>query len=137
MAFMMNYACQQFFLEAKDGTGVIPTTYYIALMKTSPALDGTGGVEVDSAVNTWYARQAVTWAAPSLSGRNMANSVAVTHAASAASAISGNIVSLVAFDALTSGNAWFLMPLTTQLSVGLASLVQFPIGQIVLEFTTA
>jgi len=133
MASWSNYAINQIHLEMKDGTGTIPTTYYAAMFKVTPALDGTGGTEVDSAVNTWYARQALTLAAPSLSGRSIANSVACTFHASAPDAISGNIVSLGWFDAATAGNLWLIQPLTTQLSVGIGSQVIFPIGQLIHE----
>lgn len=133
MASWTNYAIQQIHLEMKDGSGTIPSTYYAAMMKTTPALDGTGGVEVDSAVNTWYARQALTLAAPSLSGRSIANSAVCTFTASAPDAISGNILSLVWYDALTSGNAWLIMPLTTVITVGIGTPVSFPIGQLIHE----
>lgn len=136
MASLTNYAVQQLNLEMKDGSGTIPTTFYAALMKTSPALDGTGGVEVDSGVNTWYARIAATMDTVSLSGRSLSNTSAILFTASAADAVSGNIVSLCIFDALTSGNCWFILPLTTQMAIGIGSLVNFPIGQAVVEFTT-
>ena len=57
MASFTNYACQQIHLMMKDGSGTIPTSYYAAMFKVTPALDGTGGTEVDPLVNTWYARQ--------------------------------------------------------------------------------
>lgn len=136
MASFTNYAWQQIHLKMKDGSGTIPTSYYAAMFKVTPALDGTGGTEVDSAVNTWYARQALTLGTPSLSGRSIANSAVSTFHASAPDAISGNIVSLGWYDASTSGNLWLIMPLTTPLTVGIGSLVSFPVGQLIHEGLT-
>jgi hypothetical protein len=137
MASLSNYAVQQLHLEMKDGSGTIPTTYYAAAMKVMPGLDGTGGTEIDAAVNTWYARQAVTLGTPSLAGRSIANSAIINWASSAASAVSGNVVGLCLYDALTSGNLWLLSPFTNAITVGLASPLSIPVGQFINELTTA
>lgn len=136
MASLSNHAVQQFHLEMKDGTGTIPTSYYAAAMKVMPGLDGTGGTEIDSAVNTWYARQAITYASPSLAGRSMANSAEISWTASAASAVTGNIVGVVVYDHATAGNPWLILPATNVISVGLGSPLKAAIGQLVSEFTT-
>lgn len=136
MASFTNYAVQQIHLEMKDGTGTIPTTYYAAAMKVMPGLDGTGGTEIDSGVDTWYARQAVTFGAPSLAGRSMANSAEIVWTNSAGTTVSGNIVGVVLYTASSGGNAWQLLPATNQISVGSGSPLKAAIGQLVSEFTT-
>jgi hypothetical protein len=136
MASFTNYAVQQIHLEMKDGTGTIPTTYYAAAMKVMPGLDGTGGTEIDLAVDTWYARQAVTFATPSLAGRSMASSAEIVWTSSSLTAVSGNIVGVVLYSAVTAGNAWLLLPATNQIAVGIGSPLKAAIGQLVSEFTT-
>lgn len=130
-----NYAVQQIFLEIKDGSGTFPGTLYAALYTVAPGLDGSGGTEIDSGTHTWYARQAVTWGTPSLAGRTVANSAAVNFTNSAASA-PGNVTHIGLMTASTSGNLWRLMQLTTPISIGIGSKVEFPIGQIVMEQKT-
>lgn len=137
MASFTNYAVQQIHLAMKDGTGTIPTTYYAAAMKVMPALDGTGGTEIDAGTDTWYARQAVTFASPSLAGRSMATSAETVWTNSAGTTVSGNIVGTVLYDASSGGNAWLLLSATNQISVGSGSPLKAAIGQIVSEFTTA
>lgn len=136
MASFSNYAVQQIHLEMKDGTGTIPSTYYAAAMKVMPALDGTGGTEIDSGVDTWYARQTVTFDTPSLAGRSMTNSAEITWTASSLTAVSGNIVGVVLYTASTAGNAWLILPATNHISVGIGSPLKAAIGQLVSEFTT-
>jgi hypothetical protein len=136
MASFTNYAVQQIHLEMKDGTGTIPTAYFAAAMKVMPGLDGTGGTEIDSAVNTWYERESITFATPSLAGRSMANSAEISWTSSAATAVSGNIVGVVIYDDITAGNAWLLLPATNQIAVGIGSPLKAAIGQLVSEFTT-
>lgn len=138
MAALTNYAVQQINLEMKDGTGTIPSTYYAAAMKVMPALDGTGGTEVDPGVNTWYARVAVTLDTPSLAGRSMANADEISWHSSAPDAITGNIVGTVLYDDATygMGNAWVLAPATNQISVGIGSPLKIAVGQLVIEYPT-
>jgi hypothetical protein len=135
MASMTDYAGYQFHLEMVDGSGTIPSTFYVALLRATPSLvTGAGGSEVDSAVNTWYARQLATWDTASSSGRSLSNTSTVQHTAAAASAVSGNITCLGIYDAVTAGNLWFVLPLTSVLTIGLATPVIWPAGQIVHEW---
>jgi hypothetical protein len=138
MASMTDYAGYQFHLEMVDGSGTIPSTFYVALLRATPSLvDGTGGNEVDPAVNTWYtARPDATWNTASSSGRSLSNTSTVQHTASAASGISGNITCLGIYDSATplAGNLWFVLPLTSVLSVSVATPIIWPAGQIVHEW---
>lgn len=138
MASLTNYAVQQFHLEMKDGSGTIPTTYYACAMKVMPGLDGTGGTEIDPAVNTWYARQAITYGTPSLAGRSMASGAEISFTSSAASAVSGNVVGIAVSDSGTvgAGNFWLLDPATNPITVGIGSPLKIATGQLVNEFTT-
>lgn len=132
-----NYAVQQIYLEIKDGSGTFPGTLYAALFTTAPGLDGSGGSEIDAGTYTWYERKAVTWASPSLAGRTMANSAAVTFTSAATPVPSPLLVTHMGLmTASTSGNLWRLLQLTTPISIGLNSKVEFPIGQIVIEQKT-
>ncbi len=131
-----NYAVQQIFLEIKDGSGTFPATLYAALFTTAPGLDGTGGSELSSVTHSGDARQAVTWGTPSLAGRTIANSAAVTFTNSSATNVTGNVTHVGLYTALTSGNLWRLLTLTTPFAVVIGSKVEFPIGQIVLEQKT-
>lgn len=132
-ATLTDYGVNQILLEMKDGSGTIPTTFYAALFSVTPALDGTGGTEINSATHAWYERQAATM--DTISGRTLANLSAVNFTNSAATA-PGTMLSLGLFDALTVGNLWWVLPLTTPLVIGVGSQVNFPIGQIVAEFTS-
>lgn len=124
-----DYAVGEILKELRNSGGTFPTTWYAGLFTTAPNAAGTGGVEVSVG---WYSRISFTWAAHS--GRTMANSSAVSFATSAASAIPSPVVALGCFDALTSGNLWHILTLTTPLTVGIGSQVNFPIGQIIQEF---
>jgi len=132
-----NYAVNQIYLEIKDGSGTFPGTLYAALFTTAPGLDGAGGTELNSLVETWYARQAVTWASPSLAGRTIANSAEVSFTTDADPMPSPKTVTYMGLmTAVTSGSLWRLLQLTTPIVVGLHSVVKFPIGQIVMEQKT-
>jgi hypothetical protein len=133
---MTDYAGYQFHLElVAAASGTIPDVFYVALLRATPSLvTGSGGSEVDSAVNTWYARQLATWDTASSAGRTLTNTSTVQHAASAATAVTGNITCLGIYDALTSGNLWFVLPLTSALTIGVGTPVIFPAGQIVHEW---
>lgn len=138
MASWLNYAVQQIHLEMKDGSGTIPSTYYACAMKVMPANDGTGGTEIDPAVDTWYARQAITFGTPSLAGRSMANSAEIVWTNSAGTTVSGNIVGVCVSDSGTvgAGNFWWALPATNPITVGSGSPLKAAIGQLVSEFTT-
>ncbi len=135
MASITNYGAYQFHLELKDGSGTIPTTLYAALLRATPSLvDGTGGNEVDVAVNTWYERVDGTMDTASSGGRSLVNTSTVTFDAAAPTAVTGNITCIGLYDALTVGNLWFVLPLTSALTVGVGTPIIFPAGQLVHEF---
>lgn len=137
-AIYTTYAVQQFMLEMKDGSGTIPTSYYLAAYTVLPSVSltsGLGGTEVNSAVNTWYARQAITLGSPS--GRTQTQTNLITFTNSAASAVSGAIVGCAVVDHLTAGNVWIVLPGTTLITVGIGSQLIVPIGQMIMEFPAA
>lgn len=134
-AIYTTYAVGEILKEIRNSGGTFPGTWYTGMFTTTPAIDGTGGVEIASSpTHTWYARQATTWGAPS--GRTMSNSGAVTFTTSAPTA-PGTVQSLGVFDALTSGNLWIILPLTTPLAIGVGSQAVFPIGQMIQEFAAS
>lgn len=121
--------------EIKDGSGTFPSTWDAACFTTTPAIDGTGGVEINSGTHTWYSRKSIAFASPS--GRTMANSGAVSFTTSATSSLGASpIVSLGIFAGGTN-NLWIILPLTSPLSVGINSVVNFPVGQITQEFAAS
>jgi hypothetical protein len=95
-----------------------PTTIYVALFTTLPADDGTGGVEVSGGS---YARQAVTFAAPS-SGA-VANSGAVTFPTATASW--GTVLGMGLFDAVSGGNLLYFGALVTSKTVDSGDQISF------------
>lgn len=130
-----NYAVTELLKELKDSSGTFPGTWYVGLFTTAPNSAGSGGVEIAaSPTHTWYARQTLTWAAPS--GRTMSNSNAISFTTSAPTA-PGTVVAIGLFDASTSGNLWHVLTLTTPLVIGVGSVVNFPIGQITQEFNAS
>jgi hypothetical protein len=135
MASMTNYACYQFHLEVFDGSGTFPADFYAALLRANPSLvDGSGASEVDSAVNTWYARQNATMNTASLAGRTLVNTSTVTFDTAADDAVTGAITHIGIYDASTAGNLWFVLPMTSPLTIGIGTPVIFPAGQLVHEF---
>jgi hypothetical protein len=131
-AIYTNLAVTEILKEIKDGTGTFPSTWDLACYTVTPALDGTGGTEIPSGTYTWYARRAITFAAPS--GRTLANSNTVTVTSNATLALPTPIVS-VGILAGSTNNIWIILPLTTPVGVNLTSQVVFPIGQIIQEFS--
>jgi hypothetical protein len=135
MASMTNYAGYQFHLELVDGSGTIPNTFYAALLRALPSLvDGSGASEVDAAVNTWYERVDATWNTASSAGRTLTNTGTVTFDAAAPTAVTGAITYIGIYDALTVGNLWFVLPMTSPLTIGVGTPVIFPAGQLVHEW---
>lgn len=98
-----------------------PTTTYLALYTVSPS-DAGGGTEVSG---SGYARQAITFGAPS--GGAISNTGAVSFTASGGNF--GTVVAVGIFDALTTGNllAWDAI---TSATVNNGDTIQFPIGDI-------
>jgi hypothetical protein len=138
MASITNYGAYQFHLEMKDGSGTFPTTYYAGLWTTAPALDGTGGVEM--VANAWYtARVDAHMDTASSAGRSLTNDTTVQLTASATAIPSVNPTTTVCItDSATigGGNIWFILPLTSSLTIGIGTPVIFPVGQLVHEFLT-
>lgn len=115
----------------RNTAGSWPATVYLGLFKTPPILDGTGFVEVTTGDLTGYARQLATFAAPS--GRAVANSVACLFSSSAVVPGGTFIVTHGGiFDASVAGSVMAYGALTTPLTVGAGSLVNIPIGQLVI-----
>lgn len=98
-----------------------PTTTYLALYTVSPS-DAGGGTEVTGG---GYARQAITFGAPS--GGAISNTSQVAFTASGANF--GTVVAVGIFDASTGGNllAWDAI---TSATVNDGDTIQFPIGDI-------
>lgn len=113
----------------RNVAGSWPSTVYMSLLKGAPALDGTGATEFAASDFVEYARKAITFAAPV--GRSMSNSLAVLFASSATMGVPGVATHFGIHDALTSGNMMAFGALTSPYSIGAASLVNFPIGQVV------
>jgi hypothetical protein len=136
MASMTNYAGYQLHLEmALNSSGTIPETYYAALLRASPSLvDGNGGNEVSSATNTWYIRKLITFDTASSAGRTLVNTSTVTFDTAADDAVSGAITHIGVYDAETSGNLWFVLPMTSPLTIGIGTPVIFPAGQLIHEW---
>jgi len=94
-----------------------PTTVYAALFTVTPS-DAGGGTEVTGGS---YARQAVTFSAPS--GGVCTNSGSLTYPV--ASANWGNIVAMGIFDALTVGNLLYYGPLSTPKTIEIGDQISF------------
>lgn len=115
----------------RNTAGTWPSVVYLGLFKTPPILDGSGFVEVTTSDLTGYARQTATFAAPS--SRTISNSVACLFSASAAVPGGTFVVTHAGiFDASTAGNLMAYGALTSPLSIGVGSLVNIPIGQLVI-----
>jgi hypothetical protein len=116
----------------RNTAGSWPATVYLGLFKVSPILDGTGGTEVTTNDFTVYARQVATFSSPS--SRTISNSVACLYVASATLGPGGahTITHAGIFDAATAGNLMAYGALTSPLSVGAGSLVNIPIGQLII-----
>lgn len=132
---LSTYAVQQLGNRwLRNVAGSFPSTIYMALLTTAPtALDGSGYVELNPGTYTWYARQAATIGAPS--GRTFANSSAVLYSASATVLVPNPVTHAMIFDAATygTGNVWAWGQLTSPISIGVGSPVNFPIGQLVFD----
>lgn len=103
-----------------------PATVYVALYTVAPT-DVGGGTEVAGFA---YARQAVTFGAPS-SG-TVANTGAVTFPQASGGAW-GTIVAMGIFDAATAGNLLYFGNLTTSKVVGDGDQISFPNGSLTVQ----
>lgn len=103
-----------------------PTTVYMALFTVAPT-DAGGGTEVTGG---GYARQAVTFGAPS--GGAIANTGAVSFTATGAAF--GAVIAVGFFDASTAGNmlAWNTI---TSATINDGDTLNFPIGDIDITLT--
>jgi hypothetical protein len=117
------------------GSGL--TTGYIALFTTTPANDGTGGVEVSGGS---YARQGLSgtsgWTAQSGSNPTaMKNNTAVNFPT--ATANWGTIVGVGVYDASTSGNLLWVGALTSSVVINSGDVLQFAANALVLNVNGA
>jgi hypothetical protein len=103
-----------------------PTTVYLALYTTAPT-DAGGGTQVSGG---GYARQAITFGAPS--GGAIANTVAVAFTASGAAY--GTVVAVGIFDASTAGNLLAWDDITSAV-INDGDTINFPIGDIDVTLT--
>ena len=103
-----------------------PSAVYLALFTAAPT-DAGGGTEVSAG---GYARQAVTFGAPS--GGEIANTASVGFTASGAAF--GSVVAVGYFDAATAGNMLAWAPITSA-SVGDGDTINFPSGQLTISLT--
>lgn len=104
-----------------------PATVYIALFTVAPADDGTGGTEVSGFA---YARQAVTFGAPS-SG-TVANSGTVTFPQASGGAW-GTIVAMGIYDAVSGGNLLYYGNLPVSKVVGDGDQISFANGALTIS----
>lgn len=95
-----------------------PSTLYVALFKTVPGLDGTGGVEVSTS-GTNYARLPITnsqWQGPAAGAtREYSNTIDLTFGVP--SADWGTIVGCGLYDAAAAGNLYCTATLSTNKTV--------------------
>lgn len=132
---LSTYAVQMLgsrWLRAAAGT--FPSAIYMGLLTTPPTdLAGSGYVELNPGTYTWYARQAATIGAPS--GRAFSNSGAVLFTASATVLVPVPVTHFMIFDSGTyaAGNVWAWGQLTSPISIGVGSPVNFPISQLVFD----
>jgi hypothetical protein len=90
-----------------------PTTLYVALFKTIPALDGTGGTEVSTG-STGYARKSITsaqWSGPA-SGTSLEYNNSVDIEFDEPTADWGTILGCGLYDAATGGNLYYIATLS-------------------------
>lgn len=108
---------------------------HIGLFTTTPADDGTGGVEATggSYARQAFARNATNWPAATVGApSSIDNGVAVTFPQ--ATANWGTIASWGYFDALSAGNLGFWATLDTAKAVNNGDTANFPIGALVGQF---
>lgn len=121
MSQLSDYLETALLNEILRNTGYTPpATVYLALF-TNATTDAGGGTEV---VGGSYARQAITFAAPS--GGTAANSGAVSFTSMPAATVTHAAI----MDASTSGNFLFHGALTASKTVGAGDTLTFAIGDI-------
>ena len=107
-----------------------PTTIYMALFLTSPTDSGTAGTEVSYGL---YARQVITFSAPTGANRlrQIANNAAVTFPA--ATTAGGTAQFLAFYDSLTGGNMLAYSQLSSPVNIGVGEAPSFQPGDVVLS----
>ncbi len=111
-----------------------PTTLYFGLSTTTPSADGTGVTEPSG---SGYLRIGVTnsdktnWTVAA--SASLSNVTAITFPESTGSW--GTVVSVVIYDALTSGNLWFYDTLTPSRAVATSTTVYFAAAGVVISMT--
>lgn len=106
-----------------------PATVYLALYTTDPGETG-GGVEVSGGA---YARQAVTFGAPSQIGGKATIKNSVEIAFPVATADWGLIVSVGVRDLLTVGNLLYYGPMTVSKTINDGDQLKFAVNALVLD----
>lgn len=110
-----------------------PSSYYLALSSTLPAIDGSN---ITEPVSLGYARvvspsDSSTWSTSTTN--TLSNLIAFTFPESTGSW--GTMGWFVLFDALTSGNAWFFGALSPSVAVAANTEVRFAAGSLVVTMT--
>lgn len=103
-----------------------PAAVYLGLLSAAPS-DTGGGTEL---AGNAYARQPITFGAPSPAGQ-VANSVVVNFPA-ATPAAWATIVAVGIYDAASAGNLLYWALLAPNQTVGINGVLSFPVGQIVI-----
>lgn len=102
-------------LNLMRGTSITaPAAMYLALFLSNPGDTGTDGTEI---TYSGYARQAVTFSAPTASGSGLMieNTALISFPEAATSA--GTVTYVAVYDSLTGGNMWLYGQLDTPLTV--------------------
>ncbi len=102
-----------------------PSNVYVGLFTTSPAEDGTGGVEVTGGS---YARQVISFTAPSQLSGGAFTSNASTISFPVATSGWGTITTIGIFDDANAGNLLYVGPAGTPKTVATGDQLTFPTG---------
>ncbi len=111
----------------RNVTFTSPTTVFAALF-TSATDDTGGGTEVATGS---YARQAITFGAPSPAG-TIANSATITFPTATASW--GTVTHFAIFDAVTTGNMLMHSPLNVSKTIDTDDTAEFAVGALTVVF---
>lgn len=120
-------------LQFRNTAGTWPAIVYTSLFRTAPDLDGLGGTEFTAADFVEYLRQATTYGAAA--SRAIANSVAVPFTTSATMGVQRIATHFAVHSALTptAGDMVGWGQLTSPYTIGAGSLVNFPVGSLILD----
>lgn len=108
-----------------------PGHVYVGLLTANPGEAGSQASEVSTGGGTAYARQEVTYAAPTnnTTGSQVVSSLDVTFPVAGAGW--GTVVYFGIFDAVSAGNMLYFEALTTPLTINAGDPVKFSAGQLV------